>query len=454
VYGWMLGKHLLFIMGPVPSASAKPTTVETVALYGNDLTSAGYVAPSECVPGTANVVARPAFALRAAAGPTLPRRLAAKRFTPRLSVRTPAGWTRTADDAGVFSVQAPGGRTSIEFRLDPAATSVQGLPVTTVSGSAHGLSAWLHRTGSVHAGGPQGIHLGSPVLTVTSIDLARSAHGRPYLSFRPGGKPTTWSTGAAVRVYLTPIRILTDVHVLAIRVRGDFATTDAVVRSVHVAAVPAHEITALSSQCTQPFGGTCRGEMPAGTYTSSTFTPALTFTVPVGWTNFNDAPGNFGLVPPRGDWWAIVHGGPPTDRVGVFQRIAPTGSRCGDDAAAVRSAAAYVHWLRSNPGLSVTRLKRVMVSGLSGFVLDLSIRPGWKKTCKWSHGVPTVQFLHGVAPTEEQTITNTNPHPFATRLYLLDYNHATFGIEIDAVHGSADLDAYDAVVKTFRFKTH
>jgi tRNA A-37 threonylcarbamoyl transferase component Bud32 len=445
VYGWMLGKHLLFIMGPVPAGGAtRPTTVETVALYENDLTSAGYVAPSECVPGTANVVTRPAFTPRSAAGPTLPQTLAAKRFTPRLSVRTPAGWTRAADQADVFRVVSRGARTSIEFRLDPAATAAN------VSGSANGLSAWLHRTSILGAGAPQGIHLGHPVLAVTSIDLGPSTHSRPYFSF-PSHR--VWSTGSGTRVYLTPIVIKGVVHVLAMRVRGDVTTADPIVRSLRVVAFPGHEITAFSSQCTQPFGGTCRGEMPAGTYTSRTFKPALTFTIPVGWTNFNDAPGNFGIVPPSGDWWTVVHTGAPTDRIGVWQRVAPTGSRCGDAAAAVRSAAAYVRWLQATPGLVVTNLERVTVGGLTGFVLDLRMRRGWTKTCKWSHGVPTVQFLHGVPPTDDQMIVNTNPQPFVSRLYLLDYNHATFGIEIDTIQGTGKLEAYDAVVKTFRFKT-
>ena len=454
VYGWTLGKHLMFVMGPVPAqAETPPTTVETVVLYDNDLASAGYVAPSECVPGTANVVARPAAAPQAATAPVLPQTLAAKRFTPRLTVQVPNGWKRRADTAGEFRVEAANGHTSIEFRLDPRATSARGTALPNVSGSANGLSAWLHRTPTVHSTAPQGIHIGKPVLTVTSLDLARSAHGRPYLSFRSHGKTTMWSTGAAVRVYLTPIQIKGVVHILAIAVRGALATADPIVRGVRVAATPAHEITALSAQCTQPFGGTCRGEMPAGTYTTRTFKPTLTFTVPVGWTNFNDAPGNFGLVPPGGDWFAVTQTGAPTDRVGVFQRIAPTGSRCGDDAAAVRGAGAYVRWLQANPGLSITNLKRVTVGGLSGFVLDLRLRPGWTKTCKWSQGHPAVQFLHGVNPTEPKMIVNTWPQPFATRLYLLDYKHATFGIEIDSVRGSRWLDAYDNVVMTFRFKT-
>jgi hypothetical protein len=287
---------------------------------------------------------------------------------------------------------------------------------------------------------------------VTSIDFARTAHGRPYFSFRPSGRTTIWSTGERTRVYLTPVVIRGVVHILAIAVRGAFTTADEILRSVRVAATPTHEITPFSAQCTQPFGGTCRGEMPAGTYTSRTFKPALTFTVPVGWTNFNDAPGAFGMVPPDGDWWAVAQTGAPTNRIGVWQRVAPTGSRCGEDAAPVRSAAAYVRWLEALPGLSITNLKRATVGGLSGFVLDLRIRRDWTKTCKWSHGLPAVQYLHGVSPTYPDMVINSNPQPFVTRLYLLDYNHATLGIAIDAVEGSARLAVYDAVVKSFRFK--
>jgi serine/threonine-protein kinase len=456
VFGWMLGKHLMFIMGPPPAAgpAVKPTTVEAVALYDNDVSSAGYVAPSECVPGTANVVTRPRVAPRAVTAPVLPLTLASKRFTPRLTVHAPAGWTSAADDAGVFRIRAADGRTSIEFRLDPAATSAGGTRLSRVSGSANGLSAWLARTPSVNSTSPQGIHLGSPVLTVTSLDLAPSAGRRPYFSFPSGGATTTWSTGPRTRVYLTPVSVHGVVHILAVALRGAVTAADPIVRSVHVAATPTHGITAFSAQCTQPFGGTCRGEMPAGTYTTRSFKPALTFTVPVGWTNFNDSEGNFGIVPPSGDWAATINGYPPTDRIGVWQRVAPTGSRCGDDASTVRSAAAYLHWLEADPGLSITNLRRVTVGGLSGFVLDMRIRRSWKETCKWSHGAPAIQFLHGMAPTAPQMIVNIWPQPFATRLYLLDYNRATFGIEIDAVEGGAKLAAYDTIVKSFHFQTH
>src|SRR5581483_9212619 len=224
VYGWTLGKHLMFIMGPVPGAPGgkQASVVETVALFGNDLATAGYVAPAECVPGTANVVARPAVAPRAVSGPALPQTVAATRFTPRLTLRTPARWTRTADGAAAFRVTAPGGR-----------------------------SAWLHRTTALHASAPQGSRIGKPVLTVASLGLARAPQGRPYFLFRSHGTKTFWSTGRVpVRLYVTPLRVGSAVHTLAVAARSTTAkelakampAIDAIVRSIHVAAVPVHEI--------------------------------------------------------------------------------------------------------------------------------------------------------------------------------------------------------------------
>jgi hypothetical protein len=391
------------------------------------------------------------------AAPALTRTFGAKRFKPYISARTPAGWARGADTTSLFSLNSPHGSTSIEFRLDPSAASPGGMPLSNVSRTANGLTAWLHATTAFNTSRPQGSRLGQPVLTAVSLDIGSSAHGRPFLTFR---SHATLRTGAGrTRLYLTPIRIGTLVHTLVIAVRSpstkEFAAVlpaaDAIVRSIVVAAVPVQEITALSSQCTQPFGGTCLGEVPAGTHTTRSFKPTLTYTIPVGWTNFNDHEGNFGLVPPGGDWSNNALDNGETDRISVLTRVAPTGSPCGDDAAPVRSAAAYVRWLVNNPALTVTSPKPVTLGGLSGFAVDLRVRPGWTMTCPWSHGQPAAQMIHGVLPSNPDYIDAVLPGKFVMRLYLLDYKHATLAIEIAEVAGSSKLDAYSAFVKTFRF---
>jgi predicted Ser/Thr protein kinase len=464
VFGYTVGKHLFFAMGPV----ANPSTVETVALFANnrsnDLASAGFLASNDgpCKAGPANVVQRTAGSTRVVVAPALTQAFASKRFAPHVSVRAPAGWTLGTDTLSRFTVNAPRGSTSVEFRLDPYAASPSGAPLRSVSRSANGLSAWLHGTRTLHAAAGQGSRLGRPVLTVQSVDIGSSSRPRPYLTFRNHGRATTLATGAGrTRLYLASIRIGTLVHTLAVVVRSPspkefnaaLPSAEAVVSSLEVSAVPVQEITALSTQCIGPFGGTCLGEVPAGTHTTRSFKPALTYTIPVGWTNFNDHEGNFGLVPPGGDWENKALNNGKTDRLAVMQRIAPTGSRCGDDAGPVRSAAEFARWLENDPALSVSGPKPVTVGGLSGFVVDLRVRPGWTKTCPWSQDLPAAQIIHGVDPTNPDLIDTVLPGRFAMRLYLLDYKHATLGIEIDAVRGTR-LDTYSKFVKTFRFAKH
>src|SRR6476659_4891283 len=45
--------------------------------------------------------------------------------------------------------------------------------------------------------------------------------------------------------------------------------------------------------CPNSHGGTCLGTIPAGTYTTTTFRPPITYTIPQRWTNGEDLPGNF-----------------------------------------------------------------------------------------------------------------------------------------------------------------
>ena len=275
VYGYVVGKHMLFTMGP----NANPDTVQTVALYANDhsntVASAGFLASNDgpCTAGTANVVKRSAASTPVVAAPVLTRTFATKRFAPRLSVRTPAGWTLGSDSASVFSLKAPRPSTTIEFRLDPYASSPSGAPLSSVSRTANGLSAWLHGTSSLNAAAGQGSRLGRPVLTVQSVDIGSSSRPRPYLTFRDHSRATTLSTGAGrTRLYLTSIRVGTLVHTLAVAVRSpstkefdaSLPAADAIVKSLSVSAVPVQEITALSTQCSSAFGPRASGRSRRG----------------------------------------------------------------------------------------------------------------------------------------------------------------------------------------------
>ena len=201
IYGWTVGKHIYFSMGPTPGVGApaqQPTRVETVALYSDKLPSIGYDA-SNAGPCTdaadSTPVVRPA-SVPAPKKPSLPATLVARRFVPKLSVRAPAGWRVRTDTTSDYAIASP-------RRLD-ASTSGSTRPLGAATGGrsrtsrarANGLAAWLKRNGSLAVTGPQTSLLGHPALTVFRLDLkpAASAGGRrvprlPGRERRAAGRP-------------------------------------------------------------------------------------------------------------------------------------------------------------------------------------------------------------------------------------------------------------------------
>jgi hypothetical protein len=69
--------------------------------------------------------------------------------------------------------------------------------------------------------------------------------------------------------------------------------------------------SATPAGCPNPDGGQCLGPIAAGTYSTVVFGPTITYTVPAGWANYEDLPGNFLLIPPGGDFAGIGPDGLP-----------------------------------------------------------------------------------------------------------------------------------------------
>ena len=78
------------------------------------------------------------------------------------------------------------------------------------------------------------------------------------------------------------------------------ATAPSASVAVSTSSTLATESASPPPECPNPEGQACLGELAPGTYTTVVFTPTLTYTVPSGWSNFEDTPGNFLLVPTRG----------------------------------------------------------------------------------------------------------------------------------------------------------
>ena len=462
VFAWTLGKHLVFAMEPVP-AGRHPTVVRSVGLYDNPLMWASFNASNDgpCAhPTDTSVVQRPAR-IPVVVSPALPTTLASRNFKPHLAVRVPKDWALRRDTPHSFSVTSPNG-SSIEFVLDPLASTVNGAPVHTISTTARGLTTWLQKRPGLVLTAPQTVLMGTPLLTATSIDVRLSkagpAGGVTYFT-TPGG--TLRSTrGRPVRLYLTPVRIATLAHTFAIvyeapsqqAFEATLPATAAIVKSLKIDAGAAANLSALSGFCSVPFNGTCLGEVNAGTHSTSSMRPALTYTVPVGWTNSGDMPGFFGLIPPGGDYTAVDIG--QSDLINVATRITTGNGRCGDGHGTARTPDEFLHWLRHQPGFAPFVPRPATIGGLSGVVVDLTMRKDFKQPCPWSRGLPAQQVLTGLPPSPDQlnhSIGPPAPRRMIMRLYLLHYKHGTLGIEIDDVRGDSRLTGYSAVVKTFRF---
>jgi len=467
VFGWMLDKHLFFATGPSPV----PTTVTAVALYDNDVSWAGFNALNEAPCSRAvdaTRVKRPVQVPKAVA-PPLPTVLSSRLFRPDVVVRAPRGWSALEDTARTFGIRSPNG-TSMRFFLDPRAAAAGGRALPGVSGTPRRLTKWLEGAAGLTVTAPQTILFGRPLLTkdsvgeltATSVDVRRRAGAATpllYFAFAGSGRATALrsSPGRPTRLYLAPIRIGTLVHTLAIVVEGPseraftsaLPAAAAIVKNVKVSAVATLNLSALSGFCVGVFQGTCRGELDPGTYSSTSLRPRLTYTVPVGWTNFTDHPGVFGLVPPGGDFSAVESG--KSDYVDVFTSIATAKDGCPDGNGAARTPEAFVRRLRRRPGVEMSKPAAVTVGGLSGVVVDLRIAKSWTGTCPWSNGLPAEQILTGLPPSPPELNHSLLPQPMVMRLYLLHYHRGTLGIEIDEVSGSSKLRAYSDVVKSFRF---
>lgn len=72
--------------------------------------------------------------------------------------------------------------------------------------------------------------------------------------------------------------------------------------------------------CPNPEGHACLGPIAAGTYSTSVFRPQITYTVPAGWSNLEDTPGNFLLVPPGFDLPGVNRG--TSDFIGIYASVA------------------------------------------------------------------------------------------------------------------------------------
>ncbi len=128
--------------------------------------------------------------------------------------------------------------------------------------------------------------------------------------------------------------------------------------------------------CPNPHGGSCLGRLAAGDYQTTTFNPQLSYTVPDGWTNMEDLPGNFWL------YLQVDEAAQSTPRggsfLGIYSNVHAAAIDCREawQNGIGTAPAELVSWYQSVPGLTVSDPVEVSVGGLDGLQIDLGLQEG------------------------------------------------------------------------------
>ena len=167
--------------------------------------------------------------------------------------------------------------------------------------------------------------------------------------------------------------------------------------------------------------------LPAGTYTSRAFQPAVTYTLPGGWWNPSDAAGYFLLQPADSETVGIHFF---RDPLPMSQDPAcPKTAEPGVGATSVALAA----WIRGLPGLTVSAPRIVTVGGLRGTEIDVGIAAGWTASCPFANGIPTVPLFVSADAKVYWVVAGTE----RLRLDLLDVpGGGTVVVDIDTFDGA------------------
>jgi serine/threonine protein kinase len=436
VSAWLLGKHMIFATVPPDNL------VVAVGLYSDPVQAASFnvqnEGPCSAGPTAVNTTAAP----KVAKPPTLTKTFASTSFTPRLTLRAPSGWSLRANSIREVLLTSARG-TTLTITKDPSSRSA------SVSGTPTALAAWLQSRKDLRVSAPETLFLSKPTLTWIRIDV----------SPRHGAAQVFTLAGKTMQLYLASVRVRRTTHTLLVAatarsskaLQADMPGIQAVVGSFKVAAVSVPPLSALSSWCAEPFGGTCIGELRAGAHHTSSFQPKVTYTVPVGWTNETDHIGNVNLIPPHNDWQESSMNNGTSDYVGIYTSIAVAKSWCGDGHGEIHTPAAFAAWLRRQPGMAVSVPQAVTLGGLRGFVVTIRVAPGWTKPCSWSHGQPAADttVLAGLPPSPNGLLQGVFG-PGIMRLWLLGFRGGTLGVAVNAITHRT-LDEYSRVVQTFRF---
>jgi hypothetical protein len=194
-----------------------------------------------------------------------------------------------------------------------------------------------------------------------------------------------------------------------------------------------------------PAAETARPALPAGQYSSTTFRPPVSFTLPDGWQITGDTIDYFALGPVASAATGIH----------VFRspRAASQAADCPLTAepGVGTTAKDLVDWIRARPGFVAGDPVAVTMGGLAGLQVDLAIVEGWTPSCPFAGGLPTVALFVATDPSFRWVVAGNE----RLRLRILDVpGDGTIVVDIDAFDGSlmdGFLPGAATIVESMRF---
>lgn len=269
---------------------------------------------------------------------------------------------------------------------------------------------------------------------------ARGA-GRAATDLRPAGETrvrTTPGTGRA-----TPLRpLMVAVAMLVAGLAGCSSTVaDLPAASSSPEAGSSPEASSSPVSCPNPEGGECLGALQAGTYTTRVFRPTVTYTVPDGWINAEDLPGNFQLYR-QGDDQSGALGG---SYIGIYQDGHAASQECREVSQpdVGTSPEEMVAWVTSLPTITASTPAQVSIGGLEGLSTDL-IADG-TQPCTFQEGFdPATPILIGSGVSGLHHVVAEG---LTMRLIVLDWQDKNVTIEITSIDEDIPAADYHGIVE-------
>lgn len=202
-------------------------------------------------------------------------------------------------------------------------------------------------------------------------------------------------------------------------------------------------------ECFNPYGGQCLGPLEPGTYRTSVFQPGIRYTVPAGWVNAEDLPGNFQLYRQDDPQDGFTGG----SYIGIYQDVRiPNGCDEQADPNIGNKPKDLVGWYLDHPGLAASHPRKVKVGGLRGLLVDVPLERDYRGQCPWSEGHPVVPLIIGSGVS---SVHHVSLHEIHVRLIVLAWNSANVTIEITSVneqHSTPEwLRLVNPIIKSLKF---